>query len=206
MHTTETPSTGNFLAREFGRGSGGIETEGNLPDVLDLPDIGETLFLNEKDGDDGSATETIKTDLGIAQKEPKVPSAQQTDVLKNSLNGFFLINIFERIAVATWEGDTEKRAESLNDLATKVNAIAQVFGQDTKASADFTEIKQLILSLKETLTANYYIAPSQGEQFSKLANRCDYLLKLTDEGLTSAESQEKWDGLQAHLSENLRLK
>ncbi|MDR2541785.1 MAG: hypothetical protein LBD11_08885 [Candidatus Peribacteria bacterium] len=207
LHTTEAISTGNFLARAFGRSSGEVENkEIDLSNPLDLPDIGEVLFLNQKEGEDDSINENIKVDLGLSQNEPKVPSTSQTDVLKNSLNGFFLINIFERIALATREGDTLTYTESLNDLTTKVNAIAQAFGQDTKASVDFTEIKKLILNLKTTLTAEYYISPSQVEQFSKLANRCDYLIKLTNEGLSPDTAQEKWESLQAHLPETLQMR
>lgn len=181
FQTTEIVSTDPALSSDLTALEGDEEAPLPLPTALTLPDIGEALFLGEKSEKEETISENVKVDLGLAHKELTIPSTAQTDVLKNSLNGFFLINIFERITRATRAGDGEKRTESLKDLASKVNAIAKAFGQDVSTSHAPTEIKNQILSLKATLSAEFYITPSQADQFSKIANRCDYLATLTNE-------------------------
>jgi hypothetical protein len=174
-----------------------------LPD-LTLPDIENGLFFEETDKEE-PVNDHIQTDLGLSGAHHKLPTHQQTEVFKTSLNSFFLMNTFEKFVLATREGQSEKRTEALASIATKINAIAAAFGKDTTA-ANLAEIRDLALTLKTELSAEYYLAPSYLTQFEKLGNRCTYLAALSETGLSGAVAQTEWETLKANLPETLQMR
>ncbi|MDR3169059.1 MAG: hypothetical protein LBU27_04810 [Candidatus Peribacteria bacterium] len=168
------------------------------------PDIESGLFFEENDKEE-PINDHIQTDLGLTGTHYKLPSHQQTEVLKTSLNSFFLMNTLEKFVIATREGQSEKRAEALTSLATKINAIATAFDKELTATS-LADIRDLAHTLKTELSTEYYLAPSYLAQFEKLGNWCAYLATLSEMGLSGAAVQTEWETLKANLPETLQMR
>jgi hypothetical protein len=110
--------------------------------------------------------------------------------LKTNLNSFFLMNIFESIY------NEDKVSQNVSKFADRINAIAKSFGYSDRASADLTDIKSTILTLKDKLENDWYISPSYVLQMEKVARWCDELKN---------PSKPDWESLSSNLPINLRL-
>jgi hypothetical protein len=179
-------------------------TDDQMLTALTLPDIDNGLFFDEIDPEE-PLNDHLKADLGLSGAHYKLPTPQQTDVLKTSLNSFFLINTFEKFVVATREGHPTKRTEALTELTIKINAIAIAFEKEQKATT-LAEIKDLAHTLKTDLSTEYYLSPSYLVQLEKLANWCSYLASLSEIGLSTSLAQEKWEIFKSQLPETLQMK
>ncbi|MDR0651598.1 MAG: hypothetical protein LBG59_09755 [Candidatus Peribacteria bacterium] len=153
----------------------------------------------------GEIDQTIKAELGV-QDKTKLPSPDQDNILKNSLNSFFLMNNLEKIYIALLENDTEKAEGNIKDLSTKINTLAKTFEEDNQSEATLKSIKTFALALQASLAKTYYIAPSYLTQLEKIANRCDYLATLSSDPQTADEAQTQWEIFTASLPEPLQLK
>jgi uncharacterized protein YxjI len=110
--------------------------------------------------------------------------------LKTNLNSFFLMNLFESIY------KEDRAGQNISKFADRINAIAKSFGYSDRASADLSDIKSTILTLKDKLEKDWYISPSYILQMEKVARWCDELKN---------PSREDWDSLKSNLPINLRL-
>ena len=132
----------------------------------------------------------VSLDLWIETDWQQVPNQDQMQSLKNNLNSFFLMNLFESIY------NEDKVQQNIWKLANRVNAVASSFGYSDRASADLSNIKSVALTLKSKLESDWYISPSYILQLEKVANWCDELTNPT---------RETWEELNWNLSINLRL-
>lgn len=143
-----------------------VENETVAIDPL-LDGIIEVIISN--DSATWSIDTSISTELWIVDDWQQVPSVDQMQSLRSSLNSFFLMNLFESIY------SQDKASENISRLADRINAIAASFGYDDRASADLSSIKNVTLTLKNKLEKDRYISPSYIFQLEKLAKRCDEL-------------------------------
>ena len=134
--------------------------------------------------------EAISAELWITMDEQGVPSPDQMQSLKNNLNSFFLMNIFESI----YNGD--KVQQNIWKLADRINSLSSSFGYQDRTNANLSDIKSTIITLKEKLEKDRYISPSYILQLEKVAKWCDEL---------SNPSQDDRESLKADLPIYLRL-
>ena len=134
--------------------------------------------------------EAISAELWITMDEQGVPSPDQMQSLKNNLNSFFLMNIFESI----YNGD--KVQQNIWKLADRINSLSSSFGYQDRTNANLSDIKSTIITLKEKLVKDRYISPSYILQLEKVAKWCDEL---------SNPSQDDRESLKADLPIYLRL-
>jgi hypothetical protein len=119
-----------------------------------------------------------------------VPSTDQMQSLKSSLNSFFLMNIFESIY------NNDRVDQNISKFADRINTISSTFGYSYKASSDLSSIKSTIYTLKSQLEKDRYISPSDILQLEKVANWCEELKN---------PSKSDWESLKSDLPINLRL-
>ena len=171
---------------------------------INLPEITEIITPNIEDNTNNQqVNDEIKSELGLGN-ETKIPTPAQSEVLRTSLNSFFLMNNFEKITKAVWENNETKTQEGIKDLSNKINTLLKTLNLDTKTITSLSDIKQTSLFIKNYLEENYYIAPSQLQQLEKIAHRCDYLASLqTNE--TEQTTQELRDNFKTSLPSNLFL-
>jgi len=149
--------------------------------------------------------EQIWSELGIGNNT-KLPSKTQNEIIKNSLNTFFLMNNIEKIVKTTLENNEEKANESIKDLANKINSITSSFGFDKRADNTLSSIKEISLQVKSFLASQYYIAPSQLQQLETIANRCDYIsTHIQKDWISSEQSQQERENLKSSLPANLKF-
>jgi hypothetical protein len=135
--------------------------------------------------------ETITSQLWLSfENSQKVPTEDQMQTLKTSLNSFFLMNIFESI----YNGDSLDW--NISRFADRINAISSSFGYWELAGSDLSNIKTSIQTLKSQLEKDWYISPSYILQLEKLWNWCDELKN---------PSKSDWESLKSDLPINLRL-
>lgn len=143
----------------------------NEKDDLDRDPILEWIF----DVVISDQTDTIQIDNDVIEEFwlvsgwQKIPTENQSQILKSNLNSFFLTNTFEDIYMM------EKRQQWILNLAEHINNIAISFWYTDHANADLSSIKTVIHSLKQKLQQDRYIAPSYLSQLDKISNRCDEL-------------------------------
>ena len=135
--------------------------------------------------------ENITSQLWLSSEdEQKVPTTDQMQSLKTNLNSFFLMNLFESIY------KEDRAGQNISKFADRINAISKSFGYSDRASADLSDIKSTIITLKDKLEKERYISPSYILQMEKVARWCDELKN---------PSQPDWDSLKSDLPINLRL-
>ena len=135
--------------------------------------------------------ENITVQLWLTSDEgQKVPDTNQMQSLKTNLNSFFLMNLFESI----YNGDNVN--QNISKFADRINAVASSFGYPDHVSADLSNIKSTILTLKDKLEKDWYISPSYILQMEKVARWCDELKN---------PSKSDWESLKSDLPINLRL-
>jgi len=135
--------------------------------------------------------EDITAQLWLSSQDSlKVPTTSQMQTLKTNLNSFFLMNTFESIYT------NDRVAQNISKLADRINSISSTFGYSYRASADLSNIKTTIQSLKSQLEKDYYISPSDISQLERVANWCDELQN---------PSKPDWESLKADLPVSLKL-
>lgn len=171
-----------------------------------FPDISEIITTEFASGNISTGTyEEISSELGI-QDSTKVPSKQQNEALNLTLNSFFLMNNLEKITKALRENNEAKFNEALTDLSTNITTLSKLFSLEIATPKTLSNIKESALQLKNTLTENYYIVPTQKDQLQIIANRCDYLSQDTEKiWLSKEESQQQRNDLKSHLPSQLKF-
>ena len=135
--------------------------------------------------------ENITSQLWLSiEDSQKVPTADQMQSLKTSLNTFFLMNIFESIY------KQDRVDQNISRFADRINTISSAFGYSYRASSDLSSIKSTIQTLKSQLEIDRYISPSDILQLEKVANWCEELKN---------PSKSDWESLKSDLPINLRL-
>jgi hypothetical protein len=206
-HPSQALQTGILLAQHETTAQ---NTSGELPssfpeDILLISDRMLSTYPSLEQISTGEVNESVKAELGV-QNETKLPSPDQDNVLKNSLNSFFLMNNLEKIYIALLEQNKEKAESHIKDLAVKINSVAKAFGEEHQSEATLEGIKTFILALHKKLGETYYIAPSYLAQLEKVANRCTSLATLSPGPQTADEAQAQWEIFVATLPANLQLK
>jgi hypothetical protein len=154
--------------------SSGETATGNFPERSQIFESTTGQQTND------TINEEIKSDLGLGH-ETKIPTPTQNELLKTTVNSFFLTNNFEKIYNSLLENDETKLKENSKNLATKLNALAKSFAIETSTSTELTDLASFALEIKTTLETIYYIAPSDLSQLEKIAHRCEYLTNLSPE-------------------------
>jgi hypothetical protein len=90
------------------------------------------------------------------------------------------MNNLEKITKALRENNEAKFNEALTDLSTNITTLSKLFSLEIATPKTLSNIKESALQLKNTLTENYYIVPTQKDQLQIIANRCDYLSQDTE--------------------------
>ena len=135
--------------------------------------------------------ENITSQLWLSiEDSQKVPTADQMQSLKTSLNTFFLMNIFESIY------KQDRVDQNISRFADRINTISSAFGYSYRASSDLSSIKSTIQTLKSQLEKDRYVSPSYILQLEKIINWCDELKN---------PSKSDWESLKSDLPINLRL-
>jgi hypothetical protein len=210
-HPSKPLMTGNLVAQNttpFQKNSGEfLALPPSLPEDISL--VSERMFLDYDSLSGqlltGEIDETIKSALGI-ENEINLPSPDQDQILKNSLNSFFLMNNLEKIYLALLEHNPEKAEGTIKDLSTKMNTLAKTFDEEDQSEATLASIQTFALALQTRLATTYYIAPSYLTQLEKIANRCAYLATLSSEKTTPDEAQTQRETFITSLPEELQLK
>ena len=135
--------------------------------------------------------ENITSQLWLSiEDSQKVPTADQMQSLKTSLNTFFLMNIFESIY------KQDRVDQNISRFADRINTISSAFGYSYRASSDLSSIKSTIQTLKSQLEKDRYVSPSYILQLEKIINWCDELKN---------PSKSDWESLKSDLPVNLKL-
>jgi hypothetical protein len=100
------------------------------------------------------------------------------------------MNTFESIY------NQDNASQNVSKLANRINSISSTFGYSYRASADLSNIKSTIQTLKSDLEKDRYISPSYILQLEKVSNWCDELKN---------PSKSDWESLKSDLPLNLRL-
>lgn len=162
----QTNKTSNNTKIEDSQIDTGLDTDTVVLDPL-LDGIIEVIISN--DSITWAVDTSISAELWIPEDEQQVPTVEQMQSLRSSLNSFFLMNLFESIY------KQDKPEENISRIADRINAIAIAFGYSDRADADLSSIKNTTLSIKWKLEKDRYISPSYIFQLEKLAKRCDEL-------------------------------
>lgn len=157
------------------------------------PFLQEIIGVISSDVDSENIDENISQELWINADSQQVPSESQMQSLKQNLNSFFLMNIFESIYTK------EKSEQSISQLAERVNSVASSFGYSSHSESDLNNIKWLALTLQSELEKDWYIAPSYLLQLQKIANWCDKLMQNAE------DNNQSWNDFVSDLPINLRL-
>ena len=204
--TVKNEEKNNFIAMQTEQEheeelQGNIKSEQNEQvineNIVVVPEENDPLLEWLKEIISSNTTEIWEIDEDIALQlwllsddSQKVPTAEQMQSLKTSLNSFFLMNIFESIY------NQDNADQSISRLADRINSISSTFWYSHKASSDLSSIKSTIQSLKNQLENDRYISPSYVLQLEKVANWCDELQN---------PSKSDWESLKSDLPTNLRL-